>query len=337
MNDAARAARSALAWRVGVLLALGALGLVLGLSAGAEGWSFDWAGEATLVQEIRAPRSLGAWCAGALLGLAGALAQGLFRNPLTDPYLLGAAAGAGLGVSLVLAAGSALGAGGLLLWGGDTLARLGLTGAAFAGAWAGVMLSLLLARGAARPLVLLLAGVVVGVVATALSELLSLLSPEVLRGRQQFLLGSTALVGWPQLGLLALALAVVLPLALLSSRVLDALVLGEDSARSLGLALPRWRAALVLLLALATGASVAQIGLVAFVGLMAPHLVRHWVVATHRGWLLLSTLAGALLLQRADLAARITLAPQELPVGVLTAVIGGAYLLWRLRRGAVWG
>jgi iron complex transport system permease protein len=318
----------ALASALGVLALLLAL---LGLAAGSQGWSLAWADEADLVTAIRAPRTLGALLAGALLGLSGALAQGLFRNPLADPYLLGSAAGAGLGVVLVLAAGGLLGAS-LGLAASGWLLRLGLVGAAFAGALLGMALTLVLARGAGRPMVLLLAGVVVGVLLTALSDLVILLSPEALRGKQVFLLGSTSFFGWPSVVALAGVLALVLPLAVKLSRTLDALVLGEASAASLGLPLPRLRLALVALMALATGTAVAQAGLVAFVGLVAPHLVRRLVVARHGALLALSALAGGVLLLAADIAARTVVAPQELPVGVLTAVFGGGYLLWLLRQ-----
>ncbi|MBA4178379.1 MAG: ABC transporter permease [Leptothrix sp. (in: Bacteria)] len=307
---------------------------VLGLSAGAEGWSLAWGADADLITAIRAPRTLGALLAGALLGLAGALAQGLFRNPLADPYLLGSAAGASLGVVLVLAAGGLLGAS-MGLAAAGALLRLGLVGAAFVGALAGMLLTLLLARGAGRPMVLLLAGVVVGVLLTALADLVILLSPEALRGKQVFLLGTTSFFGWASVATLAATLAAVLPLALLPARALDALVLGEASAASLGLPLPQLRLALVALMALATGAAVAQAGLIAFVGLVSPHLVRRMVVVRHGPLLALSALAGAVLLGAADVAARSVVAPMELPVGVLTAVFGGGYLLLLLRqRGA---
>lgn len=322
--------RTALQLAAGLALAA-ALLLLLGLAAGSEGWSLAWADEAGLIAAIRAPRSVGALLCGALLGLAGALAQGLFRNPLADPYLLGSAAGAGLGVVLVLAAGGLLGASMGLATAG-ALMRVGLTGAAFCGALIGMALTLLLARGAARPMVLLLAGVVVGVLLTALSDLVIVLSPEALRGKQVFLLGSTSFFGWPSVVMLAAALAIALPVALLLARALDALVLGEDSAASLGLPLPRVRLALVALMALATGSAVAQAGLVAFVGLVAPHLVRRAVVVRHGPLLALSALAGGVLLLAADIAARSLLAPRELPVGVLTAVLGGGYLLLLLRR-----
>ncbi len=314
------------------VLVLAALGLTaLGLAAGSEGWSLAWGREWDLVSAIRAPRTVGALLCGALLGLSGALAQGLFRNPLADPYLLGSAAGAGLGVVLVLAASSAFG----VVIGNaaaGALQRLSLVGAAFGGALLGVTLTLTLARGTGRPMVLLLAGVVVGILMSALSELVLLVAPEALRGRQIFMLGTTGYLGWPAVAVLASALAVVLPLALRHARALDALVLGEASARSLGVPLGRVRLLLVVLMALATATAVAQAGLVAFVGLGAPHLVRRRVVVTHGPLLALSALAGAVLLLAADLAARSVVAPQELPVGVLTAVLGGGFLLWLLRQ-----
>jgi iron complex transport system permease protein len=318
-----------------LLLAVLALLAVLGLAAGSEGWSFAWAGEWDLVSAIRAPRTAGALLTGALLGLAGAIAQGLFRNPLADPYLLGSAAGAGLGVVLVLAAGGALGQV-IGLATVDVLMRAGLVGAAFGGALGGMALTLVLARGAARPMVLLLAGVVVGILLSALSELATLIAPEALRGKQIFMLGTTSFLGWGSVAVLAAALAVVLPLGLRFARALDALVLGEDSAASLGLQLPRVRLLLVALMALATGTAVAQAGLVAFVGLVAPHIVRRLVVVTHGPLLALSALTGAVLLLAADVAARTVVAPQELPVGLLTAVFGGIYLLVLLRRRQTW-
>lgn len=318
-----------------VLLALGALGLLLGLAAGSEGWSWAWAGEWDLIASIRAPRTVGAFLVGALLGLGGAIAQGLFRNPLADPYLLGSAAGAGLGVVLVLAAGGLLGHR-IGLATAEMLLRLGLVGAAFAGALGGVALTLLLARGPGRPMVLLLAGVVVGILLSAVSELVTLASPDALRGKQLFMLGSTSFLGWASVGLMALVLALLLPLALAFARALDALALGEHSAASLGLPLPRVRLLLVALMALATGTAVAQAGLVAFVGLVAPHIVRRLVVVTHAPLVALATATGGVLLLLADVAARSLIAPMELPVGLLTAVFGGVYLLVLLQRRGGW-
>ncbi len=344
---------------LGLALASAAL-LLAGLAAGSEGWSLDtlrwWAGpEAQLiVGQIRAPRTLGAWLVGALLGLAGAVAQGLFRNPLADPFLLGSAAGASLAVVVVLAAGSV--AGGLASGVGVGvglgsegsigpasvqslvqfgLGQFGLVGAAFVGALAGVFLTLALARGAEHTTRLLLAGVVVGVVLAALSDVLTTAAPDALRGKQAFMLGSTSFLGWSSVALLASGLALTLPLAWRLARALDALTLGEDSARSLGLALSRWRALLVTLLALATGLAVSQAGLVAFVGLVAPHLVRRFAPAPNGFTLVASAAAGGSLLLAADVLARSLIAPQEMPVGVLTALLGGGYLLWLLRRSGL--
>ena len=336
-----RPARAAItpARLIAALAAAAALLMLAGLATGSGGWSLaalraDLADPqaALLFAQVRAPRTVGALLVGALLGLAGALAQGLFRNPLADPYLLGAAAGASLGVVGVLAAGTLAGLS--LGWAAaGALQRVGLAGAAFAGALGGVALTLLLARGAQQTVRLLLAGVVVGVLLGALADALTVFSPEALRGRQAFLLGSTAYIGWSAVPLLAGGLAIALPLALRLARLLDALTLGEDGAASLGLDLPRGRALLVALLALCTGLAVAQAGLVAFVGLVAPHLVRRLAPSTHAPLLAGCALAGGVLLLAADIAARGLLAPTELPVGVVTAVLGGGYLLALLHRG----
>ena len=293
-----------------------------------------------IVWDIRLPRTMGAWAAGALLGLAGAVAQGLFRNPLADPYLLGSASGASLGVATVLAlmgggagmVGGASAAMAVSVYSSHWLVRLGLTGAAFVGAVLAVLLTLALARGVQHTLRLLLAGVVVGVVLGAFTSLILLMSPDSLQAMQAFLLGSTGFVGWTSCLLMGAVWLLCLAAAWLLSRVLDGLALGESTALSLGLPLAPLRAALVAVLALATGTAVAQTGLIAFVGLAAPHLVRAVVHVTHGRLMLLASLMGAVLLAGADLLARGLMAPQELPVGVLTAVLGGGYLLWLMHR-----
>lgn len=314
-----------------LLLLVGSSGVVLGTVIGSQGWEVWWRATRDpvmqqIVWDIRLPRSLGAWLGGALLGLAGAIAQGLFRNPLADPYLLGSASGASLGVSLYLS-----------LFGGSILAtawwpRLGMTGAAFVGAVLAVGLTLVLARGVQQTLRLLLAGVVVGVVLGALASLVAMFEPQVLQAMQGFMLGSTAFVGWTACGLMALALLLSLLAGWALARVLDALTLGEATAQSLGMPLPQARLLLVAAMSLATAAAVAQMGLIAFVGLAAPHAVRSLLRCTHAGLLLLSALMGGALLLLADVLARAVLAPQDLPVGALTAVLGGAYLLWRMQR-----
>jgi iron complex transport system permease protein len=321
------------AWGVALgLLVLCVFGIALGSavgSTGVESWLSAWHDDTAwqIVWDIRLPRSVGACVAGALLGLAGALAQGLFRNPLADPYLLGSASGASLGVAVALA-----------LFGGNPFAteflvRLGLTGAAFVGAVLAVLLTLVLARGVQHTLRLLLAGVIVGVVFGAVASLITLMRPDVLQGMQGFLLGSTSFIGWNACVLMLGVLLVCAVVAFVLSRVLDALSLGETTALSLGVPLAPVRVVLVCVLALATGTAVAQTGLVAFVGLAAPHLVRSVVKAKHNWTVLLSAFMGGALLLAADVLARLLLSPQEMPVGVLTAVLGGGYLLWLMYRG----
>ena len=320
------------------MLLLGAALVLLGAGVGSNGFesllhALNDPVALRIVWDIRLPRTLGAWAAGALLGLAGAVAQGLFRNPLADPFLLGSAAGASLGIAIALA-----------LFGGSPFAthwlvRVGLTGAGFAGAVGGVMLTLVLANGVQHTLRLLLAGVIVGVVLGAIKDLISVAAPYILQAMQAFSLGSTGFVGWTACLLMAAVWLACMAMAWLLSRGLDGLSLGEATALSLGLPLAPMRAALVVVLALATGTAVAQTGLIAFVGLAAPHLVRSVIKTTH-GWLiLLSSLMGGALLAAADILARWAIAPQELPVGVLTAVLGGSYLLWlmhrRIGRGAM--
>jgi iron complex transport system permease protein len=284
-----------------------------------------------IVWEIRLPRTLGAWLAGALLGLAGAVAQGLFRNPLADPYLLGSASGASLGVA------AALWAFGVSPTSTEWAVRLGLTGAAFLGAVLAVLLTLLLARGVQQTLRLLLAGVIVGVVLGAIKDLVTIASADILQAIQGFMLGSTGLVGWGACAVMGGLGAVCLLAGWALAPVLDGLALGEATAGSLGLPLGAMRAALVAVLALATGTAVAQTGLIAFVGLAAPHLVRSAVKTTHARLVVLSAAMGGLLLMAADLLARWLIAPQELPVGVLTAVLGGSYLLWLMHRRSARG
>jgi iron complex transport system permease protein len=315
----------------GGLLLVSAVLMLLGITVGSTGFesvlNMQRDPQAMqIVWEIRLPRTAGAWLAGGLLGLAGAVAQGLFRNPLADPYLLGSASGASLGVACAM-----------VLFGVSPLAthwvaRIGLTGAAFVGAVGAVLLTLLLAKGVQHTLRLLLAGVVVGVVLGALSSLILMITPDIMQAMQSFMLGSTAFVGWTACIVMASTFAISLAAAWMMSHVLDGLALGESTAQSLGLRLPQMRAALIAVLALATGTAVAQTGLIAFVGLAAPHLVRSVIKTTHGKLIVLSSLMGATLLAAADILARWLIAPQELPVGVLTAVLGGGYLLWLMHK-----
>ena len=313
-----------------LLLAATAVLCVGGVAVGSLGWEPLWqraGASSAILWDIRLPRTIGAWMAGALLGLAGAVAQGLFRNPLADPYLLGSATGAALGVAVLLVAVgiSPLAASG---W----AAHLGLTGSAFAGAVIAVLVTLGLAKGVQHTMRLLLAGVIVGMVFGAFSAMVMFWVPDIMRSMQAFLLGTTGFLGWASVSLLGLVFGLSVAAAIVCSPALDALSLGETTAMSLGVPLVRVRVLLVGVMALATGAAVAQVGLIAFIGLVAPHLVRAVVKPTHRWLLPLAALTGGVLLLAADVLARWMLAPQELPVGVLTAVLGGGYLLWLMHR-----
>ena len=316
-------------------LVLLALGMAVG-SSGVDSLSAMWQDPVAwqIVWDIRLPRTAGAWVTGALLGLAGAVAQGLFRNPLADPYLLGSGSGASLGTALALLLAGQRKA---VAMAGSWWLQLGITGAAFVGAVLAVMLTLTLARGAQHTLRLLLGGVIVGVVLGAVKDLITVAAPGILESMQGFTLGSTSFLGWQAVAMMSCVLLLCLVAAWLLAPVLDGLTLGEATAASLGLALPGLRAALVAVLALATATAVAHAGLIAFVGLAAPHLVRPLLRSTHGALLMLSAAMGGALLMVADLLARWLLAPHELPVGVLTALIGGGYLLWLMHRRGLAG
>lgn len=303
------------------------LGLGFGSSLAAGGDRF--AANAAILWDIRLPRTLGVVALGLLLGLGGALAQGLFRNPLADPYLLGSGSGAALAVTLVAAAS----AGAIAAWQPlQPLVRLGVVGAAFFGALGGVALTLALARGAQNTHRLLLAGLVVGVVLGALTDLVSTFLPDAWRQRQSLLLGNTQLLNGAAAGALWAMALIGLGLSVALARVLDALTLGEEAGASLGLPLGPVRLLLVGVMAACTAVAVSQAGLILFVALVAPHLVRHLAPSGHRFLLPASAAMGALVLLAADIGARWVLAPQELPVGVVTGVGGGLYLLALLHR-----
>lgn len=301
----------------GALLFLGAL-----LGSGGMAWNTD----SSIWLDIRLPRSAGAWLAGALLGLAGAIAQGVFRNPLADPYLLGSASGALMGVALVLGFSHTL----TDSW----LQLIGLNGGAFIGALLGVLAALVLAGGYRSSLRLLLSGVVISVILGAGNALFTFVRPDLYQRFQAFMLGNTSLVDWQGVQFMALIWIACIGLAMLLSAALSALSLGENTAKTVGLPIDQMRLGLIAILAIATGAAVAQTGLIAFIGLAAPHLVRRFANGDQRTHLLMSSLAGGILLLGSDLLARTLLAPLELPVGIITAVVGGVYLLLLIQRQA---
>lgn len=311
------------------LLILSVVLVLLGTLLGSTGASWNLTGSDQIVLfEIRLPRSLGAYFAGALLGLAGGIAQSLFRNPLADPYLLGSASGALLGVGSILC---------FSYIGNSWLEIIGLNGGAFIGALIGVLAALILAGGYKSSIRLLLSGVVISVILGAANSLFTFIRPDLFQSIQSFMLGNTTLMSWSGVELMSIALVCCLLVTLAISPALDALSLGENTARTLGLPLDQLRLVFIGILALATGCAVAQTGLVAFVGLAAPHLVRKISGGHQRVKLLFSSIGGGILLLSSDLIARTLFAPIEIPVGIVTAVLGGGYLLFLLRRNSFGG
>lgn len=300
-----------------------ALSIVANALAGATG-SEDWpqAFQAILLQ-VRIPHTLLVALTGAALATSGAAYQGLFRNPLADPYLIGIASGAGLGAVLVMA----------YHWpesySGFFLIPLG----AFAGALITVFLVYRLARvDRIVPLTtLILAGVAVSAFASALTSFLILRSDAQIYRAITYLLGGSPVSGWmPVLAAFPYLLVALVGLVL-SGYSLNVLQFGEDQARQLGLNVDRVKMIIIVLASLTTAAAVAFSGIIGFIGLIVPHTLRILVGADYRHLLPLSILGGAVALLIADILARVMLAPQTIPVGIVTALAGTPFFLWILR------
>ena len=284
----------------------------------------DWPASAEqIVWATRAPRVAMALVAGAVLAVAGVMLQALVRNSLADPYLLGLNSGASTGVALVV----------LVAGGGSALL---FSGAALAGAIGAVLLVLLFAGVAHRrgPFRLVLAGLAVGYALNAATSFLvfSSDSPEAARSVLFWLLGSLATV--QPLALAAASVAAVIGIAALVviAPLTDALASGDDSARSAGIDPERTRIGLMVGVSAMVGVTVAAVGGVGFIGLVVPHLARRLVGGRHRAVIPVAALLGAILLLAADTVARTAFAPQEIPVGVITGVIGAPFLLLLLRQ-----
>lgn len=282
-----------------------------------------------IIGQIRLPRVLMGLCAGLLLALCGVAMQGLFRNPLADPGLLGVSSGASLGAALAIVVG--FGLGGLPAG----LAPYLLSLCAFLGGLGATALVYRLGRrqGQTHVATMLLAGIAVTALAAAAVGLFTYLADDnALRTLTFWNLGSLSGASyarlWPLLAVSLLLLA-WLPR---QARALNALLLGESEARHLGFAVQRLKRELVLCTALGVGAAVAATGLIGFIGLVVPHLMRLLVGPDHRVLLPASALAGALLLLCADLLARLALAPVELPIGIVTALLGAPFFIYLLVR-----
>jgi iron complex transport system permease protein len=315
-----------------VLLLLAVLATVgLGLAAGAvpltprEVWAGLWhadAGSAVIVRDLRAPRVLLAFCVGGSLAVTGAALQAMIRNPLAEPYLLGLSGGAGLGAVIAIATQAA--------------GTWAIPIAAFIGAIAAVALVYRLSLVAGRrldPRVLLLSGVVVGSFAGALMSAIIVLSPSAgIRNAFLWLLGGFGSASWQSLAVFAVYASVPLALLAWSARDLDLIALGEEPAHHLGADVERTRRLVYGSTALLTAASVAACGIIGFVGLVVPHAVRTVARPLHRTLLPLVFLTGGAFLVLSDVVSRTVVRPLELPVGVITALVGVPLFALLLRR-----
>ncbi|HEX5114995.1 MAG TPA: iron ABC transporter permease [Pseudonocardiaceae bacterium] len=280
--------------------------------------------ESAILWQLRVPRVVLGMLVGAALASSGAAYQGVFHNPLADPYLLGAAAGAGMATTIVVVGFPALTA---------TTGYIGaLPAAAFVGAIGGVLLAWALGRSAGRgTATLVLAGVAVTAFLTAVQTFVQQLNTETLQRVYSWVLGGLATTGWHDV-LLALPYILVGAVVLCgSARLLDVLALGDDEAAALGVRPGRTRLVVLAAASLATAGAVAVSGLIGFVGIVVPHVVRLLFGGSYRVVVPLSLIGGAIFLVAADVVARTVLAPAELPIGVVTAFTGAPFFVIVLR------
>jgi iron complex transport system permease protein len=283
--------------------------------------------ERSILWQWRLPRAVLGALVGSALALAGATYQGVFRNPLADPYLLGVAAGAGLGATLAIVSGADSG------WGPVHPVPI----AAFAGGLIAVTLSGAIGFGASRSAAsLLLAGVAVASFLTAVQTYVMQRNTDVLAEIYTWILGRLGTFGWGEVGLLGPYVLVCTAVIVALRRPLDAMQLGDDEAAALGVPVVRVRLLLIVAASLLAAAAVAVSGLIAFVGIIVPHVVRLRFGSNYRTVLPLSAIGGAAFLVLADVGARNLTAGAELPIGVVTAFFGApffAFVMWR-RRGS---
>lgn len=275
--------------------------------------------DVVIVWQVRMPRVILGALVGAMLAGCGAAYQGVFRNPLADPYLLGVAAGGGLGATMIIVTGAPA-----------TL----LPPAAFAGAVIAVAFTYLLGTGTSTgggAAAIVLAGVAVGTLLTAIQTYLQQQHSQSLQEIYAWILGGLSLSTWSEVGLILPYAAVTALLLLAHRRLLDVLRVGETEAASLGVDITRLRLTVVAAATLGTAAAVAVSGLIGFVGIIVPHTVRLTAGASYRVVLPVSMIGGAAFLVLADIAARTAQAPAEVPIGVITAAIGAPFFLFVLR------
>ena len=278
----------------------------------------------TILFDIRLPRILLAIFVGAVLATTGAVMQGLFRNPLADPSLIGVSSGASVGASLMIVTAGGFIQGGALV--GISLVSIG----AFVGGFTATLLVYRLATSGMGTSVttMLLAGIAIGALAGALNSLLSYFSDnDMLRQISLWQMGNLSGASWLKVSIMGVVTILLMGLFPRDSRALNALLLGESEARHLGINVQRVKRRLIVLTALGVGVSVAVAGLVGFVGLIMPHIIRLMIGPDHRWLIPASGLAGAILLVVADSLARVVVIPAELPTGILTAILGAPFFV----------
>jgi iron complex transport system permease protein len=278
----------------------------------------------TILLDIRLPRTVLIALVGAALAGSGAAYQGLFRNPLADPYLIGVASGAGLGAILAMS----------IRWPYTTLGLFTVPLAAFISSLLTVYIVYLIAHigGSVPTTNLILAGVAVSSFAVSLTSFLMLRSTGEVRRAIGWLLGGVTLVSWDATLALIPYLALGLGTLILGGYSLNLLQFGDEQAAQMGLNVRRAKVIIIVAASLVTAAAVSFAGIIGFVGLIVPHIVRFWWGVDYRRLIPLSILGGASILLLADVLARIVIAPQEVPVGIVTALAGAPFFLWVLRR-----
>ena len=337
-GDRSRRAQKVIAL-LGVFLVVTA---IAGLAVGASGASL-WTAlaqslrgeeipvrEAVILFDIRLPRLALGILVGASLAVSGAVMQGLFRNPLADPGLVGVGAGAGLGAISAIVLGSFLPIA-LQGW----LSYYLVPVAAFAGGWLTTILlyRMSTSQGRTSVAVMLLGGIAIGALAGALSGILIYMADDAqLRDLTFWGLGSIAGATWDKVLLAGPLIVVALAATPFLARSLNGLALGEAPAAHLGIPVQRMKNIAILTVAAATGAAVAVSGGIGFIGIVVPHLLRLLIGPDHRYLLPASALLGASLLILADMISRSIIAPAELPIGIVTATLGGPFFLWILLR-----
>jgi iron complex transport system permease protein len=277
-----------------------------------------------ILWKIRLPRTALVLLTGACLGISGASYQGLFRNPLADPYLIGVASGAGLGAVIAMS----------FQWPYSFWGLFVVPIAAFATALLTVAIVYAMARiGHTVPTTnLILAGVAVSSFATSLTSFLMLRSTDEMRRALGWLLGGSIQNGWTSILAILPFIVIGVGVLLVSGHALNLLQFGDDQAQQLGLNVTRTRTIILIAASLVTATAVSFSGIIGFIGLIVPHLMRMWIGGDYRRLLPLSLISGAAALLIADVISRVVLAPQEIPVGIVTALAGAPFFLWILRR-----